>query len=48
MGHYGDDFICWDVVNEAQADDGSGIKMKINGQPHIWAVNVPNYVDVAF
>jgi len=40
--HYGNDVYCWDVVNEAIADDASGFK------PNIWKDNVPNYVDVAF
>jgi len=35
--------ICWDVVNEAVADSGSGLYKN-----NIWYPDVPDYVDVAF
>ena len=36
VDHYGNDVICWDVVNEAMSDDGTGLKSAIKGIPHIW------------
>jgi len=35
--------ICWDVVNEAVADSGSGLYKN-----NVWYPDIPDYVDVAF
>ena len=45
MNHYGENALCWDVVNEAINDNPTpGNIYKTN----VWYPTIPNYVELAF